>query len=215
MYPDDHVLVAVMNNQPDWDIVIDQGWYRIPLKHAPLDVPYVDWLAFYFTAKFGSDKWAIHYYAAVEGHELVTRADLFPDQPNHPRAEQQYYKLMLGPLQHKLPPIISNKWRRITFIVTTGDRFENAIEVNDLFGYESPLGQLYVTLKEEGFLVEQYWTVKEDKGTYEADLAIKEPAGGWQYINLTSPSQPHPDALRLSETMSLADCVATIKKRMQ
>ena len=79
---------------------------------------------------------------------MVTRRDLVPDQPDHPRAGNWYYKLMLGPLQHKLPPIVSNKWRRITFIETTGDRFEAATEMSDLLADESPTGQLYVTLKE-------------------------------------------------------------------
>jgi hypothetical protein len=29
-------------------------------------------------------------------------------------------------------PIISRKWRRLTFLVTTGERFQNAWELNDL-----------------------------------------------------------------------------------
>jgi hypothetical protein len=36
----------------------------------------------------------------------------------------------------------------VTFIVTSGDRFMNALEVNDLFEQESPASQLYVRLKE-------------------------------------------------------------------
>ena len=148
MYPDDRVLVAVMNNLRDWEIVQEEGWYRIPVKRAPDVVPDMEWLAFYFTAPFGSDRWAVHYYAPVEGHELVTRADLFPRQPDHPRAGHWYYKILLGPLQHKIPPILSPKWRRITFITTTGDRFETAQEIGDLFERQSPWGRLYTTLKE-------------------------------------------------------------------
>ena len=148
MYPEDRILVAIMNNPRDWEVAQTEGWYRIPVKKAPPDIPNIDYLAFYFTAKFGSDKWAIHYYAPVEGHELLTRAQLFPRQPNHPRAGNWYYKLMLGPLRHKLPPIVSTKWKRITFILTTGDRFERALEINDLFQRESSSGRQYVTLKE-------------------------------------------------------------------
>ena len=29
IYPDDRVLVAIMNNQKDWQRVLDEGWYRI------------------------------------------------------------------------------------------------------------------------------------------------------------------------------------------
>ncbi len=148
IYPDDRVLVAVMNNQADWQRVQTDGWYRLPVKHAPPESPYFDWLAFYFTGAFGNDKWAIHYYAPVHGHELLTRRDLIPTQPDHKRAEEWYYKFSLGPLQHRLPPIVTNEWRRITFIVTSGDRFEAAEELGDLLKGYSPSGKSYVTLKE-------------------------------------------------------------------
>ena len=92
----------------------------------------------HYTKVFKDDKWAIHYYAPIRGHELVTRCDLVPDEPDHRRAGQWYFKLQLGPLEHKLPPIVANRWRRVTYIVTNGDRFMNAHEINDPFEQESP-----------------------------------------------------------------------------
>ncbi|MBI1881887.1 MAG: hypothetical protein HYR94_27245 [Chloroflexi bacterium] len=149
IYPDDRVLVAIMNNQQDWRRVQDERWYRLPARHAPEGAPHFDWLAFYFTSAFGSDMWAIHYYTHIEGHELLTRRDLIPAEPDHHRAGDWYYKLTLGSLQHKLPPIVADTWRRITFIVTTGDRFEAAQEIKDLLVDQSPGGQPFVTLKEQ------------------------------------------------------------------
>ncbi len=35
MHPEDRVLVALMNNERDFDLARDEGWYRIPTKHAP------------------------------------------------------------------------------------------------------------------------------------------------------------------------------------
>jgi hypothetical protein len=151
---DDRVLVAVMNNRRDWELVQSERWYRLPVRHAPSGAPDFDWVAFYFTRAFEADRWAIHYYAAVEGHELATRRDLMPAEPDHPRACQWYYKLQLGPIQHKLPPIVANRWRRLTFIVTSGDRFMSAVEINDLFEQESPVGRRYVRLKEPGATVD-------------------------------------------------------------
>ena len=213
MYPDDQVLVAIMNNAADWERVQTAGWYRIPVKTAPVIVPNFDWLAFYFTAKFGDDRYAIHYYAAVEGHELVTRRDLLPNQPNHRRAGNWYYKLMLGPLQHKLPPIISNKWRRITFITTTGDRFENAVEINDLFDRGSPMGQLYVKLKEEGYVVEQFWNVREGRAEYTVDLAVST-AAGWLPVNLAPHYTTLSKVVQLSETVSPEEGLAQIRRAL-
>jgi hypothetical protein len=120
----------------------------------------------------------LRYYAPIEGHELVTRRDLIPSEPDHPRAGQWYYKLQLGPLEHKLPPIVSARWWRVTFIVTSGDRFKNALEINDLFEQESPAGQLYVRLKELGIAVKREWWIDEEGTTYIVDLAL--PVGdGW------------------------------------
>jgi hypothetical protein len=36
-----------MNNKKDWQRVQDEGWYRIPVKHAPKGTPDFDHLAFY------------------------------------------------------------------------------------------------------------------------------------------------------------------------
>jgi hypothetical protein len=80
--------------------------------------------------------------------------------------------LYLDPLEHKLPPIVTHRGRRVTFIVTSGDRFVNALEINDLFEQESPVGQLYVRLKEMGIQVEREWWINEEGTTYIVDLAL-------------------------------------------
>lgn len=129
--PDARVLICLINRPRDLEIARWDHWYRIPLKHAPAEyLP--DILAFYLTADFGDEKWAIHEYAHVRGHELARRADLFPEEPNHARADEVYFKMQLGPL-HRLPhPILSLRWRRISFLQTTGDRLLNAMEIGEL-----------------------------------------------------------------------------------
>jgi hypothetical protein len=113
----DRVLVAIMNNRRDFEVARDEGWYRIPQKHAPQSTTEAAALAFYFTKAFGEeDKWSIRWYAPVRGHELVRRRDLFPDEPDHPRAGEAYFKLQLGPLMQLELPIYSLRWRRVTFI---------------------------------------------------------------------------------------------------
>jgi hypothetical protein len=77
-------------------------------------------------------------------------------------------------LEHKLPPIASHRWRRVTFIVTSGARFTNAVEINDLFMQESPVGQLYMRLKELGIPVEREWWIDEEGTVYsEIDIPVK------------------------------------------
>jgi hypothetical protein len=145
--PDARVLVCLINRPRDLEIARWDHWYRIPVKHAPADY-LAEILAFYLTSSFGDERWAIHEYAEVRGHELVRRIDLFPDQPDHPRAEELYYKMQLGPLQRLSRPIPSLKWRRIAFIQTTGDRLINALELSELVETHRA-GDRYVQLMED------------------------------------------------------------------
>ena len=166
----DRVLVAIMNNQRDFEIARDEGWYRVPQRHAPESTTEAAVLAFYFTKAFGDEKWSIRWYGPVRGHELARRRDLFPDAPAHPRADEAYYKLQLGPLIQLELPIYSLRWRRITFIETSWDRFTAAEEINDL--YASGADGFFVTLKEEGFWPEREFITCEEGAEYVVDLAI-------------------------------------------
>ncbi len=174
-HPSERVLVAVMNNRRDFELARDEGWYRIPVRHAPPSATEAAVLAFYFTKPFGDEKWAVHWYAPVRGHELVRRRDLLPAESGHPRADELYYKLQLGPLERLERPIPSLRWRRVTFIETSWDRFVAATEINDL--YVSGADGLFVILKEAGFWPEREVELREEGGMYTVDLAIHCRAG--------------------------------------
>jgi hypothetical protein len=131
----------------------------------------------------------LRYYAPIHGHELLTRRDLIPSEPEHARAGNWYYAFQLGPLEHKLPPIVSARWRRVTFIVTSGDRFMAAAEINDLFEQESPAGQLYVRLKELDIAVEREWGIDEEGIAYIVDLALPV-ENGWLPVSFGPGRRP-------------------------
>jgi hypothetical protein len=172
MYPEDRVLVAYVPRKSDFEIVKSEQWYRIPEKHAPKGI-HAEYLAFYFGRNFGQQKWAIHYYASRRGLELVRRIDLFPEQWDHPRAQEPYYKIILGPLQRLEEPILSLRWRRITFMHTTWDRFQDAREINDLFIVgDKYVDRLYAALKERGIQPERRYRVEEPGASYEVELAV-------------------------------------------
>jgi len=78
-----------------------------------------NWL-YYLTKAFGADAFSIRWCARVQGHGLVTRRDLLPDEPDHPRADQRYYRLQLGKLVELPHPIPSRSLRRIPFVLTMG-----------------------------------------------------------------------------------------------
>lgn len=172
MYPEDRVLVAYMPDPSDLELIKREGWYRIPQKYAPKGL-FAEYFAFYFGSKFGPDKWAIHYYARQYGYELVKRSDLFPNQADHPRANDNYYKVSLGPLETLPQPIVSLRWRRVTFLHTTWDRLQGAREINDLIleGGEY-CDRLFATLKERGIRAERDVEVKEKGKSYRLPLVI-------------------------------------------
>jgi hypothetical protein len=145
--PNALILVGVMNNPRDLEIARLLGWYRIPLRSAPKVVA-VDYLAFYQTAGFGAEKWRIQYVAEVRGHELTTRAELLRDEPDHPHAGQEYYKIQIGPLVRLPAPVTAESWRRITFLYTTGEYLLRARTVNDLVVQDEERQLLWQSLRE-------------------------------------------------------------------
>ena len=129
--PEDLVLVAIARNPRDLEIARVLGWYRIPLAFSPKTL-YVDWLAFYQTAAFGAERWSVRWVAPVRGYELTTRAALLRTDPDHPRADEPYIKLQLGPLERLIRPIASRRWHRFTFLYTTGEQMLTARDLRDL-----------------------------------------------------------------------------------
>jgi hypothetical protein len=120
------------------------------------------------------------------------RRDLFPDAVDHPRADRQYYKIQIGPLIRREPPIPSLRWRRINFLKSTWDRFSAAEEINDL--YLSGADGLYVTLKESGFFPEREYLIKEGEDTYTADVAV--PCRDGVVVVVAGDGPAPPEALR-------------------
>ncbi len=172
-FPEDRVLVGVMPDPQDLEYARDQHWYRVPVKRMPKGI-HAEYVAFYFTSKFGEGlRWTIQFYARRTGHELVRRVDLLPDQADHPRADEQYFKVQLGPLRSKTPPIVSVRWRRITFIQTTWDRFVAAREINDLYTTDNQfVDRIYHALKRQGVQPERSVSIHEQGNEYTIDLLI-------------------------------------------
>lgn len=128
----DQVLVAILKHPHDLQRVRDQGWYRIPLATAPPRLS-ADYLAFYQTAAFGSERWSVRFYAPILRYRLTQRRDLLPDEPHHPRANEPYYCLELGTLNTLPVPVPAARLRRITFISTTFGQLCRARDIRELW----------------------------------------------------------------------------------
>jgi hypothetical protein len=154
LYPDAEarrrtVLVAVVNNMDDFHRAASAGWYRIPQRTAPRRLG-ADYLAFYQTGVFKEQDQAqsITYYAPTRRYRLLTRRELLPEEADHPRANDYYFRVEIGPLQRLERPIPSAKFHRVTFIHTTLDRLLTAQDVNELFLKDDPFETLWHALRE-------------------------------------------------------------------
>ena len=104
--------------------------------------------------------------------KMIERVELLPDEPNHTRANEDYYKFTIDELK-KLPrPIPSKRWRRIIFIPTTLNKLMEAKEINDLY-HTSPIEEkLYKALKRRKIPAERQFLVCETKEPYCLDFAV-------------------------------------------
>jgi len=129
--PTDLILVCLLPTPRDLEIARLLGWYRIPLRTAPKVVA-VDYLAFYQPSAFAERGGQIEFVAPVRGHELTTRGELLRDEAEHPRAGEEYFKIQIGGLEKLKEPIKTDKWKRLTFLYSTGEYLLNAKTLNDL-----------------------------------------------------------------------------------
>jgi hypothetical protein len=131
LQPTSLILVCLLPSPRDLEIARLLGWYRIPLRTAPKVVA-VDYLAFYQPSAFAERGGQIEFIAEVHGHELTTRGELLKDEADHPRAKEEYYKIQIGGLEKLKETIVADKWKRVTFLYTTGEYLLKAKTLNDL-----------------------------------------------------------------------------------
>jgi hypothetical protein len=147
VHPTDLILICILASPRDMEIARLLGWYRIPMRTAPKVIS-VDYLAFYQSGAFGESGGRIEFIAPVQGHELTTRRELLKDEPDHPRAAEEYFKIQLGPLEKLSHPILAERWRRLTFVYSTGEYLQKAITLNDLVVHSDERQMLWRSLRE-------------------------------------------------------------------
>lgn len=180
--PTDLILVCLLPTPRDMEIARLLGWYRIPLKSAPKVVS-VDYLAFYQPASFGERGGQVEYIAQVRGHELTTRGELLKDESDHPRVKEEYFKIQLGELEKLKEPIHTDKWKRLTFLYSTGEYLLNAKTLNDLVVEGEERNVLWKNLRERAENEQLYKTDLPEADippeVLMALLGIKDLAGGY------------------------------------
>ncbi len=172
MYPEDRVLVGVINRKRDLEKARREHWYRVPQGRASQGI-YAEYVAFFLSRVFKELNGAVHYYARRTGLELVRRSDLLPEESTHPRAQVLYHKLQLGELRKKDPPIVNTDRRAVTFIYTTWDRFSQARTLADLYSEADEfVDRVFHALERQGVRSERSWAAGARKDNVGAELRI-------------------------------------------
>jgi hypothetical protein len=157
MFPEDRVLVGVINRKRDLAIAQAEGWYRIPQRRMPRGIN-AEYIAFFLSRAFKEQNGGIYYYAERKGLELAYRKDLLPKEANHPRANDTYYKVQVSDLVEKQPPVMNPTRRTISFIYTTWDRFVHAKKVSDLYSQDDYfVDRIYHALRDRGVYSDRIW----------------------------------------------------------
>lgn len=157
-YPEEYVLIGVINRKRDLVYAREGHWYRIPQKQFPNGI-FAQHLGFFLSGSpFKAQNGGVHYHAPVLGFELKYRHELLPREGDHPRAKDLYYRVAIGDLLPKHPPILNPTKRSIAFIHTTWDRFVHAENIADLYSENDYfVDRIYHALNNNGIDTEQYW----------------------------------------------------------
>jgi len=145
------------------------------VKHVPRRLG-AEILAFYQTQALGDERWSVNYYAPIRRIHLAQRQSLLPKEADHPRAQDWYYRIEIGPLQRLSHPIPSQRLRRITFISTTLARLLSAAEINDLWLGTEQEERLWEAFKQNDISVERRVLLREGDEALQAAASFQDEA---------------------------------------
>lgn len=177
MFPDDRVLVGVINRKRDLDYLLKDHWYRIPQVQMP-DGIYAEYIAFFLsgTAAKRFDSSGIYYFARRGGMELLYREDLLPNEKSQKakrKAKDVYYKIQFRSVEGKNPPVTNPTNRSFAFIFTTWDRFVNASAIADLYSTSDYyVDRIYHALRDKNIRANRYWDAQRKRTGYGAAVRI-------------------------------------------
>jgi hypothetical protein len=185
------------------DYAVREKWYRIPQSRMPKGIN-AEYIAFFLSHAFKERNGGIHYYAERTGLELMYRKDLMPEEANHPRGNETYYKVQIGDLIEKSPPILNPTKRSITFIYTTWDRFVQAKQISDLYS-------------EDDYFVDRIYHALRSSGVYSERIWSAEAGGMWPQLRilcqkgaLVASTKPGDDSLYLDDLHHYDEMLAKI-----
>ena len=172
------IVIGVLKSVNDLPIALQDKWYRIPVKSAPIIIrnKKIKYLALYQGKVFKDSPSQIQWYGEVKRIAVHKRIELLPEEKKHPNANEDYYKIELTQMVKLHEPIHVIRPRRINFIVTTFDRFFKAKEINDVFLESDIEEKVWDALKSENIDAERqyeiYYRIKNNLKFFRLDFGL-------------------------------------------
>ena len=123
------ILISVINNENDVDLLLNESWYRIPVRFCP--VQSFKFIAFYETKRCRNGG-KINYFAEIKSTEDRIRHD-FMGLSGQKKDYELYRIFHLNDIKKLNTPISNNNKMRVTFILTTMHKFKSARDLMDIF----------------------------------------------------------------------------------
>jgi very-short-patch-repair endonuclease len=176
--PHKNTLIGMVLRKQDLLTAQRESWYRLPVKSAPeiVQSSALTTLALYQTKAFDEEKYSVRWWGTVSSIDRRKRGELLPNEPAHPRANEEYFVVRVHSFEPLPKPVLSRIPRRNPFITTTDERLFAARDYNDLF-YGSPLEEkLWSALQKEGIPAQRELmvskTVARKKQHFYLDFAL-------------------------------------------
>ena len=92
-------------------------------------------------------------------------------EPDHPRAQEEYFKIQLGALSRLRRPILADKWRRFAFFYSTGAYLVDAETIEDLVVQHEDRSSVWQAMRERAARDAAYRPVEWPELPEDIDLA--------------------------------------------
>ena len=164
-------LIGVLPTKRDLEILLREGWYRIPVGARTGGQWPPTWVGFYEGGALREER-GIYRFAKVLGVDEMSREELFPGETSGSRQGTLYHVLRLGPINERATPVRFPRSRRFAFIRTTFRRFHDAETVNDLFTDSWLEDRLWQAFKRHQVPAERQWRTRANGTNYVLDFAL-------------------------------------------
>lgn len=171
-------LVAVVNNDLDLHRFSEGHWYRIPERAIGRSLRIealadTTTLALYQTVSISNGmQSAIELWGEITERVLLSRREILPEEPAHPKANEQYHLLRVGLVERLDRPITAARPRRLTFLRTSRERLLHAGDLNDLVIGTPAEERLWRSLRQQDLDAERKFYMRVQGVVMEVDFAL-------------------------------------------